>query len=52
MNIEEKIELLEYKISKLESELPMLCDSDYYNQCDLINSLKQKLEELKKLKGE
>ena len=49
MNKEEEIELLEYRILKLESELPMLCDSDYYNQCDLIEQLKQ---ELKILKGE
>ena len=49
MNEKEKIELLEYRILKLEQELPMLCDSDYYNQCDLIEQLK---EELKKLKGE
>lgn len=47
MNKEEQIELLEYKISKLESELPMLCDSDYYNQCDLIEQLKNELKELK-----
>ena len=47
MNKKEQIELLEYKISKLESELPMLCDSDYYNQCDLIEQLKNELKELK-----
>lgn len=49
MNKEEKIELLEYRILKLENELPMLCDSDYYNQCDLIEQLEK---ELKILKGE
>ena len=49
MKKEEQIELLEYRILKLENELPMLCDSDYYNQCDLIEQLK---EELKQLKGE
>ena len=49
MSVKEKIELLEYRILKLESELPMLCDSDYYNQCNLIEQLK---EELKELKGE
>ena len=36
MKKEEQIEILEYKILKLKQELPMLCDSDYYNQCDLI----------------
>ncbi len=49
MSLEEKIELLEYRILKLKSELPMLCDSDYYNQCNLIEQLE---EELKELKGE
>ena len=43
----EEIELLEYRILKMESELPMLCDSDYYNQCDLIEQLKEKLQKLK-----
>ena len=47
MNKQEQIELLEYKILKLEQELPMLCDSDYYNQCDLIEQLKNELKELK-----
>ncbi len=49
MNNEEEIELLEYRILKLKNELPMLCDSDYYNQCDLIEQLEIKL---KKLRGE
>ena len=43
----EEIKLLEYEILKLESELPMLCDSDYYNQCNLIEQLKMQLEKLK-----
>ena len=47
MSKEEKIELLEYRILKLTNELPMLCDSDYYNQCDLIEQLKMQLDELK-----
>jgi hypothetical protein len=47
----EQIELLEYKILKLKQELPMLCDSDYYNQCDLIEQYKIELEKLES-KGE
>ena len=47
MNKENEIELLEYKILKLENELPILCDSDYYNQCNLIDQLKNKLQILK-----
>lgn len=47
MNKEEQIELLEYRILKLKNELPMLCDSDYYNQCDLIEQLEQELENLR-----
>jgi len=46
MNKEEQIELLEYRILKLKQELPMLCDSDYYNQCDLIEQLEIELQEL------
>jgi len=42
----EIIELLEYRILKLKQELPMLCDSDYYNQCDLIEQLEIELQEL------
>ena len=48
MNKEEEIELLEYRILKLNQELPFLCDSDYYNQCDLIEQLEMQLEKLKK----
>lgn len=47
MNKEEQIELLEYRILKLEQELPFLCDSDYYNQCDLIEQLERELEDLR-----
>lgn len=47
MNNEEQIELLEHRILKLKQELPMLCDSDYYNQCDLIEQLEQELEDLR-----
>lgn len=36
-------EELELKIIKLKSELPMLCDSDYYRQCELIRQLELKL---------
>lgn len=36
---------LKEKIKELENELPILCDSDYYNQCDLIEHYKQRLEE-------
>ena len=46
MGREEQIELLEYKILQLKQELPMLCDSDYYNQCDLIEQYKIELERL------
>ena len=41
-----KIELLEYKILKLKQDLPMLCDSDYYNQCDLIEQYEIELKDL------
>ena len=47
MSKQEEIELLEYRILKLKNELPMLCDSDYYNQCDLIEQLERELEEIK-----
>jgi len=48
MNKEQEIELLKYKIFKLKQELPMLCDSDYYNQCNLIEILEEKLKKLEK----
>lgn len=47
MNKEERIELLEYRILELKNELPMLCDFDYYNQCNLIEQLEQELEDLR-----
>ena len=47
MNKEEQIKLLEYKILKLEQELSLLCDSDYYNQCNLIEQLEYELKQLK-----
>lgn len=47
MNKEEKIELLEYKIEKLKGELSMLCESNYYNQCNLIELLEIELKKLK-----
>lgn len=43
----EEIELLEYRILKLKQELPMLCDSDYYNQCNLIEQLEIQLRQLR-----
>lgn len=50
MEEKKEIELLEYKILKLKNELPMLCDSDYYNQCNLIEQLERQLEKLKEIK--
>lgn len=50
MEEKKEIELLEYKILKLKNELSMLCDSDYYNQCDLIEQLEIQLEKLKEIK--
>lgn len=48
--MEKEIEILyiKSKIEELESELYMLCDSDYYNQCDLIEQYKLQLEELER----
>ena len=37
-------EEIELKIVKLKSELPMLCDSDYYKQCEIIRQLELELE--------
>ena len=48
--IEIEILYIKNKIEELESELYMLCDSDYYNQCDLIEQYKLQLEELEKEK--
>lgn len=39
MNKEE----LQQKIKELKAELPMLCDSDYYKQCELIRQLELEL---------
>ena len=40
---------IKLKIYELKDELPMLCDSDYYNACDELeyyeNLLERKLEE-------
>ena len=38
---------LKAKIEQLYSELPLLCDEDYYNACDLINQLEMQLQKLK-----
>lgn len=48
MEKEIKILYIKSKIEELESELYMLCDEDYYNQCDLIEQYKLQLEELEK----
>lgn len=47
MNKELEILKLEQEIQQLKNELCMLCDSDYYNQCNLIEQLKIQLEKLK-----
>lgn len=47
MNKELKILELEQQIQQLKNELCMLCDSDYYNQCDLIEQLEIELQELR-----
>ena len=47
MNREEEIELLENEIIKLKNELPMLCDEDYYNQCNKIEQLEIELQRLR-----
>lgn len=53
MNSKElRILYLKQKIKELENELPMLCDSDYYNQCDLIEQCKIELEDLEKKESE
>lgn len=52
MNSKElRILYLKQKIKELENELSMLCDSDYYNQCDLIEQYQQELNNLES-KGE
>ena len=49
MNSKElRILYLKQKIQELKEELPMLCDSDYYDQCDLIEQYKQELNNLEK----
>ncbi len=48
---ESRILYLKQKIKELENELCMLCDNDYYNQCDLIEQYKMELEDLES-KGE
>ena len=50
MDKELKILYIKSKIEELESELYMLCDTDYYNQCNLIEQYKLQLEELEKEK--
>ena len=47
MNKEIEIIELEQQIQQLKNELPMLCDSDYYNQCNLIEQLEIKLQQLR-----
>ena len=39
--------ILKIKIKQLSSELPLLCDEDYYNACDLIEQLELELQKLK-----
>ena len=46
MNKELKILELEQQIQQLKKELCMLCDSDYYKQCDLIEQLELELKEV------
>jgi hypothetical protein len=47
MNKELEIIELEQQIQQLKNELCMLCDSDYYNQCDLIEQLEIQLKILR-----
>ena len=47
MNKELKILELEQQIQQLKNELCMLCDSDYYKQCNLIEQLEIQLKELR-----
>ena len=41
-----RILYLKQKIKELKNELCILCDNDYYNQCDLIEQYKMELEDL------
>ena len=43
MNEQDQINLLKYRILIEKSKLPLLCDSDYYNQCDLIEAMEEQL---------
>ena len=39
--------ILKEKIRQLYNELPLLCDEDYYNACNMIEQLELQLKELK-----
>lgn len=43
-----RILFLKEEIRRLKSELCLLCESDYYNQCDLIEIYKQELDNLER----
>lgn len=44
-------EILKLKIIELKQKLPMLCDSDYYKYCDLLQQYELELQEIEE-KGE
>ena len=44
MSEQEQLDLLKYRIMIEKSKLPLLCDSDYYNQCDLIEVMEEQLK--------
>ncbi len=47
MNREQEIAILELRIKAYESQLPLLCDEDYYNYCNMIQQLELQIKELK-----
>ena len=38
------VEEIKEKLKELYNELPMLCDEDYYNACELIEQLEMQLK--------
>lgn len=48
MNKEKGIEILKLRIEDYKSQLPLLCDEDYYNCCNMIEQLELQLKELQK----
>lgn len=48
MTKDKEIEILKLRIEDYKSQLPLLCDEDYYNCCNMIEQLELQLKELEK----